>query len=174
MATHGEATWRELLSNVFKRSLPFSIHTKLQPSGVPKKEQHSVLGYIISPDGAEKLCDNETPRYNLGDETFEWRNHTDTDSTMEIFVTCTHAGIITQPHDGPGLDSYIWHISGIKLWIVWDSSPSNMHKVAHNNCNSSDLEWCLDNLDGTKVSVWTLQISVFTFSRFISWAFDPV
>ncbi len=46
-----------------------------------------MLGYIVSPDGAEKLCDNETPRYNLGDETFEWRNHTDTDSTMEIFVT---------------------------------------------------------------------------------------
>jgi hypothetical protein len=154
LADHGEAAWRQLLSGVLMRSLPESPHTRLQPSGVLEKDRYAVHGSILSPDGAKKLCEYETPRYNVWDESFEWKSHPDSDSTMEIYITCTHAGYVTQPHDdGPGLDSYVWHVSGIKLWIVWDASPSNVYKVTNNNPRAEDLKWCLDNLDDAKVGV---------------------
>lgn len=154
LINNGDTAWRNLLFRVFRKSIPFSFDTRLQASGAPKEDQYSVLGYMVSPRCAEKLCNDKPPRYNRWDESFEWKTHPGSAESMEIYATCTHAGHFTAPHeDGPGMDAYIWHVTGIKLWVVWPPTPFNVEKLSFNNASASDLDWCLDNLDGAEVSL---------------------
>lgn len=150
------SSWRRTIVNAAQAI--FDTHN-LDPLGyfsgvsVPK-ERTSIVGYVLSSEGVGELTDGNYPEYFNDEPGFSWNGIVEYSSRMQIFLTATYAGNITHPHeDDPGVDSMIWHLFGIKLWLIWDASAENyqilLEKEGHNK--ASDLRWCLENLKGLKV-----------------------
>ncbi|KAG8840542.1 hypothetical protein FRB91_005951 [Serendipita sp. 411] len=75
----------------------------------------------------------------------------DEDAVLYSF-TATHAGAFTKLcRQGPGLYRSIWHLIGIKLWVVWPSTSYNDNETR--NCAEKEfsIRWAIKHLHDAEV-----------------------
>jgi hypothetical protein len=136
------------------------------PSGDPQIRDNvysSIIGYVLSSNATVEVNGGLEPNY-FGNEKVVWNRSAwqDQGDVMEVYVTATCSGHITNVHeDGPALDSMIWHVYGIKLWVVWDGTLENYEILkSKGDCSALSLEWTFNNLKDPKVSVHIIRNSM--------------
>lgn len=118
---------------------------------VPTTDRHSLLCHEVSD---APLWDKymKFPAYMM--QTYpQWDTKLKEDSPR-FCVTATVTGNVTRAHhDDVCVDSRIMHISGRKLWVLWDNSPTNAAIVRNRTITYGkiDLQWLLENLTPPKV-----------------------
>jgi hypothetical protein len=148
--------WRNYLTNTIDKVVKGYMEN---PQGDPNSHQlleTSIVGYVLSFNAIEAIHGGAEPEY-FGDKTMMWNRSSweDQGNSMEVYVTATHAGHITYIHeDGPAMESMVWHILGIKLWVVWDGSIEN-YEILNSKHKPWEipLDWAFENLKGAKVSI---------------------
>jgi hypothetical protein len=118
---------------------------------LPTQDRHSLLCHEVS----------EAPHWNnymkfppyMKQMFPHWDTKLEEDSPR-FCVTATVTGNVTRAHhDDVSIDSRIMHVSGRKLWVLWDNSWENTARVCKRTImyGKIDLQWLLDNLTAPKV-----------------------
>jgi hypothetical protein len=151
-----EATWRETLLETIddiSRGYYQNPSATIGPVDMQSLER-SIIGYTLWRNTAQELTKWSEPCY-FSDPTLQFARSKKTGATdaMEIWLTATAAKQVTHPHeDGPGMEAMIWHVFGIKLWVIWDGSLHNQQALSDAPMPwQLDFEWAFQCLEGAKV-----------------------
>lgn len=135
--------------------------------GQPPERQHdfnalSILSTtfdaVYHPDPPKILPEHRVSRWHSGDDAYG-------PDDVKYYVTSTQAGYITSPHyDSPVGLSYIWHIAGAKMWLVWESVEENWKIIKRSRASGEvkflpNLQWAIEHLKGLKVCLCCLPVS---------------
>lgn len=149
-----EKKWRDLLSDAIRDIREDYLRNPVGYSNEETVLGTTIFGHMLGRETVRKIGDE--PQY-FNDSTFRWARSKRQGSKdlMELWVTATCAGQVTAPHeDGPGPEAMIFHIFGIKLWVIWDGNEENQQTLSnHRTPWRIDIKWAMKNLRGAKVRI---------------------
>jgi hypothetical protein len=127
----------------------------------PPDSQISIEGYMLSSRAVEEITSGKFPQFS-GKSGMLWSTRAQDTLQMDLRLTIRHAGQISRPrHSHPGVDTTVWNVMGVGMWLVWEGCVEN-YEILYRQPRKMEvdlsLSWCLANLRNLKVALHRLPI----------------